>query len=268
MKTKEEIIKGIGAIILVVFSIGMYICLYFRLSILDQLHIPQGLGNVGITILMWLFGMLGALFLIIFVIIIVYFIFISKIRNNSSKYGIGFLFGVVVIISVYGPLFYHEWALSHVLINDFSQAAINACQGKGTNNAAIYDKEQNIIHPIIIINNSQNYSYIDINKYPKNWFPKSINELQLVACLGKPYSEKVGGCDYSLGGHVDIYQKFQEINIVSAYSGKSIKRYRVFGHASGCPSSKSPVDNSSNIASDITVEIILNSLIPTVSNLQ
>jgi hypothetical protein len=114
--------------------------------------------------------------------------------------------------------------------SELLKTAIQVCSGKSINNAAPYDKnaiEPNNLHPIVLINPSNPwwwYQPLTSDYQDTYYLPKSINELQLVACLGKKKYEMSGYCS-SYGRDTPRYKAEQDVRIVAAQTGKVIDSF-------------------------------------------
>jgi hypothetical protein len=143
---------------------------------------------------------------------------------------IGMAILIYVGIQVYNLAFNSP---SRVLV----QAALRACKGDGDNQAASYSLDANGLHLMIVVNPSRPWWWGQplANRYGSGRLPASLEELQLVACIGEKRTEEVSKCVYTAGGSLKRHQQHQDIRIVSAQTGEMISEFTISSVVPSCP---------------------------------
>lgn len=140
-------------------------------------------------------------------------------------------------------------------------AAEQACVGKGIEEAATYVGTGP--HPVVVCGH---WTYGDTNRFPESWWPESINDLELVACLGEEQEELIETCTYTNGPPLRRYQYKREIRLVEAKTGNIIASYILKGSVPDkCPSATTKKDVERH-GSDVGFNEVRNWLIDFVTS--
>ncbi|MDK1119420.1 MAG: hypothetical protein QGM50_11625 [Anaerolineae bacterium] len=101
------------------------------------------------------------------------------------------------------------------------------CEGRGVEEAAAYIPGPGP-HAIVVLDASGS-GRAWTNRLPYEWWPKSINTTELVACLDEEQQEFVTSCEYSDGQTIRKYQYTIPIQLVAARSGETIASGVIMG---------------------------------------
>jgi hypothetical protein len=107
------------------------------------------------------------------------------------------------------------------------------CGGGANTSAAPYDKA-NKIHPILLLNTlGDMHAWSD--DLPEQWWPKSVDEVELIACVSEQYKSIVNVCTYNYGPDVINYVYSVNIDLWEAKTGKIVSRGDLTGKNEPCP---------------------------------
>lgn len=120
----------------------------------------------------------------------------SKNQQSNESAAIGFLFFIAVIAGLISMAV--EWVNDYKIGKEREPVEIalsQVCKGTGIAEAASYDSQKPAIHPIVILLASGEPHEWTI-KLPDNWYPSTISEAELVACVGDQIDIKIQTCNY------------------------------------------------------------------------
>jgi len=138
-----------------------------------------------------------------------------------------------VILLVVGVVLFVICVVGGVLLpspkpdQEILDAMSEVCQGKGVEEAAAYIPGPGP-HAIVVLDASGS-RHAWTNMLPYDWWPKSINATELVACLDEEQEEFVDICEYSGGQTIRRYQYTIPIRLVAARSGETIATGVIMG---------------------------------------
>jgi hypothetical protein len=104
-----------------------------------------------------------------------------------------------------------------------------ACKGQPVKGVSDYQPLHGS-HPIVILQNDRS----SLRRIPDEWMPKSLEEIELVACVGKEEKVLMETCHYESGGKVKRYQYQVTIQLVAASTGQVLKNIKVQGSPEYC----------------------------------
>lgn len=104
------------------------------------------------------------------------------------------------------------------------KAAISVCNGKSVPNTALYSTS-NETHPIYILRLKR--SQINRGDYPSGWLPKTVGELQLVACIDDEH-KKIETCKYQALSK-DRIQDYMQVKVIAAQTGQEVSSFQLDG---------------------------------------
>lgn len=106
-------------------------------------------------------------------------------------------------------------------------AMSEVCEGKGVAEAAAYVPGPGP-HAIVLLDASgRRHAWADM--LPFDWWPKSINTAELVACLDGEQEEFVDSCEYSGGQTVRRYQYTTPIRLLTAHTAETLATGVIMG---------------------------------------
>lgn len=130
-----------------------------------------------------------------------------------------FVFGlgiVLLCICVAGGLFLPSPRPSQEILETMSAV----CGGKSVEEAGAFNPGPGP-HAIVLLDASGNeHPWNEL--LPYEWWPQSVNETELVACLQEEQLEFVDTCEYSGGHIVKRYQYTTPIRLMAARTGENI----------------------------------------------
>ncbi len=112
---------------------------------------------------------------------------------------------------------------------DIIDAMAIVCGGKGVSRAAAYSPGSSPQKIVLLDESGDRHTWTDL--LPYEWWPKTIEEAQLVACLGGEQEQSVDTCEYSGGQVVERYQYSMPIRLVAASTGETIGTGTVGGES-------------------------------------
>lgn len=92
-------------------------------------------------------------------------------------------------------------------------------EGTPIESAAAY--QGNGIHPFVIVSSSEEISSWN-EQINEEWFPDSVEDAQLVVCVGPMKKEVVEVCEYMFGGDVTRYQYGIPVRLIEARTGQTV----------------------------------------------
>ena len=103
---------------------------------------------------------------------------------------------------------------------------MKVCNGDGISKSMPYSNE-NDLHPIIVVDK---FDRIDLN-YPQDWKSKSVDNLELVACVVAEEWKTIETCEYGAFGQNVLKRQQQEllIAVFEANSGKKLDEFTING---------------------------------------
>lgn len=112
--------------------------------------------------------------------------------------------------------------------------------GRGVEESTPYNPSDNL-KPVVMMKPSGVAHFLN-SHLPKEWLPTSVQETQLVLCIGKQHTKIVETCDYR-GGWGKIskrlvirYRYYVELQLFEAYTGMLISNSEVLGsYPPACP---------------------------------
>lgn len=141
-----------------------------------------------------------------------------------------------VILLLVGVVLFIIWVVGGVLLALFTSpkpdqeildAVSEVCEGRGVEEAAAYNPGPGP-HAIVLLD-ALGSRHTWTNLLPYEWWPKSINTTELVACLGEEQRELVDICEYSGGQTIRRYQYAIPIRLMAARSGETIATGVIMG---------------------------------------
>jgi len=81
--------------------------------------------------------------------------------------------------------------------------------------------DQNI-HPVVIANDDGTLDRIWSSALPYEWWPHTLEDLQIVVCLGPEVEADIETCLYTKGTQITRYQMERSIRLLEAHSGREI----------------------------------------------
>ncbi len=111
-------------------------------------------------------------------------------------------------------------------------AAAPACSGQGISEAQTYAPGSGV-HPVVAI--VVNSSVVDMAPPVTNhWvsrdlWPASLDQVQLVVCIGPEEADTVETCEYSAGTLKKRIQFHREVRLISAQTGETIAQHTLLG---------------------------------------
>lgn len=103
------------------------------------------------------------------------------------------------------------------------------CEGKGVPGAAAYSPGSSSQKVVLLDESGRRHPWTDL--LPYEWWPKTIEETQLVACLGEEHEQFVDTCEYSGGQIVERYLYSMPIRVVAASTGETVVTGTVRGES-------------------------------------
>jgi hypothetical protein len=128
--------------------------------------------------------------------------------------------GIVIMIMF---LFMKNSIEPIILDHKFDQMIAPACQGQPVKGAAQYQPNSGT-HPIVLFQNNSS-----IQDVPKVWLPKSLEAVELVACVGEEEKVQLNLCEYDDGSKVRRIQYKVVIRLVAASTGQLLETITVDG---------------------------------------
>lgn len=168
-------------------------------------------GPIGVT-MSTLFG--AASLLLYLGTIIIGVLFHTQFETRKIIVAIWALGFIAAIFMVSGGV-----ALPHMK-REIIDAASQVCDGKGIEEAATYIGSGP--HPVVVGNVEGSFLYEWTNRLPAAWWPESMNELELVACLEEEQEELIETCQYINGPPLRRYQYKRLIWLMEAKTGNRI----------------------------------------------
>ena len=110
---------------------------------------------------------------------------------------------------------------------DIIEAMAIVCEGKGVSGAATYSPGSRSYTIVLLDASGGRHPWVEMMPY--EWWPKTIAETQLVACLGEEQAQYVDTCEYSGGQIVERYQYSMPIRLVAASTGETVVMNAVRG---------------------------------------
>jgi uncharacterized protein YjbI with pentapeptide repeats len=108
------------------------------------------------------------------------------------------------------------------------------CKGMGIENAAAYDSDLGATSIVLITDMGERHPTTEY--VPRNWWPASVSNAELVACFDSPYRVAKGTCTYDDGTSWDRYSQRIDISIFIAHTGDLLEVITLEGPAPGaCP---------------------------------
>jgi len=108
------------------------------------------------------------------------------------------------------------------------------CKGIGIENAAAYDSDLGATSIVLITDVGERHPTTEY--VPRNWWPASVSNAELVACFDSPYRVAKGTCTYDDGTSWDRYSQRIDISIFIARTGDLLEKITLEGPAPGaCP---------------------------------
>ncbi len=224
MKSRNQVLRlsgiafGIAISFLIIFS-----CLSGLLVLTGAGLGPSGLKHIqniffGGSVLLFLISLFAGFLLN---------------KRLSEKKLISAIWGLGIVSSLF--VIFGGLSIPNVDPRVFDVAS-RVCDGEVFEGAAEYSDSSP--HPMIIGNN-----YEWTNLLPRNWWPESIDEVELVACLGDEYDEFISRCGYEMGYVFSRFQYYREIRLVRPRSGQTIASdVLAGGEPPACPSSMTDGD--------------------------
>lgn len=147
---------------------------------------------------------------------------LKKHKRASVVVRVAAVLGTVAASSALGC---REDAMDQEILDALS----GVCQGQGVSQAAEYNKDDQEISPVVILNvEGKKHSWT--NKVPEEWRPLSVEDTELVACMDKKQQEDmIQDCDYNIGPNVKRYQHFIGIELREAKTGNVIDSDKLEG---------------------------------------
>ena len=137
------------------------------------------------------------------------------------------------------------------------------CEGKGVERAAAYDPDQGATSILLITDQGK--------KYPTtgSWWPASVSNAELVACLDGPYTAFLESCTYVGGSTISRRLQRIDISIFVARTGELLRTITLDGTwPSACPEEiivaddKRPEFRSGSLGAAPSGSQIIEALIP------
>ena len=147
-----------------------------------------------------LFNYTGAFAMIAFVAAIPVFILGSIVQSLKrfrlgSKILITILVAGLIFLGIYLPL---KSSIKPVILTGATDKIFApACQGQPVKGVTDYQPGSGP-HPIVMLQDN----LMSIREVPDRWMPKSLGEVELVACLGKSKKVLIETCHYEGGGRL------------------------------------------------------------------
>jgi len=162
----------------------------------------------------------------------------SMFRGAKEK-SIGGILLASLSILVFEPMAISGIAESpaRAKLAEIIQLARPACTGVGISVAAEYSPGEGI-HPAIPIV-SEGERQPSYYFFPEKWYPTSIDNLELIVCIGEESEFLEEHCSY-MSGYAERFGYEVEAIIVEAHSGESIATKKFQSSASPCPETISP----------------------------
>lgn len=136
------------------------------------------------------------------------------------------LFTFIVVAPIGLTIGFRYFRSKPIQDNAFWEAVNLACNGIGIHNAKSYTDEPGIhaISPKNMYGSADLYSVM-----PYSWFPKSIEDLELVACITDEHYDLVQHCQYEGGLLAFRYQHKISAFLVQARTGEILATTEFFG---------------------------------------
>jgi uncharacterized protein YjbI with pentapeptide repeats len=101
------------------------------------------------------------------------------------------------------------------------------CEGIGVENAVPYDSDQGATSIIAITDKGEKYRNSDY--FPRNWWPASVSNAELVACVEGPYNVTIETCTYDDGTIIKRISRWVDISIFIARTGEQLEKITLEG---------------------------------------
>ena len=118
-------------------------------------------------------------------------------------------------------------------VPSISRSVSVVCEG-GTMPAAGAYRPGTDAH-IVLLRGGLNFG----GKFNAEWKPGSLEDVELVVCLGSSTNTLIETCRYSLGGTVERYRESQPVHLMIARTGDVLASKVLMASPSGCPEVKS-----------------------------
>jgi uncharacterized protein YjbI with pentapeptide repeats len=108
------------------------------------------------------------------------------------------------------------------------------CEGIGVKNAALYDSDQGATSIIAITDKGEKYR--NSGYFPQNWWPASVSNAELVACVEGPYNVTIETFTYDDGTIIKRISRLVDISIFIASTGEQLEKITLEGSPQNhCP---------------------------------
>ncbi len=119
-------------------------------------------------------------------------------------------------------------------------------------------------HPILLVSSSFPDQDTLNDQVPNTWLPVSLENLELVACIGGRQEEIIDACQYIGGPNIDRIVFTLNIRVVEALTGNLVIDNGIRGsYPPDCPD-RAPVEMTRQTGTDVTAEDVLSWLPPIV----
>jgi hypothetical protein len=133
------------------------------------------------------------------------------------------------------------------------EAANQACKGLPVPEAAEYNVGTGL-HPLVLVKAAGGW-HTFTNKLSRAWKPKSISDIQLVACADEIQTNTYQVCNYTEAGQFTRYQETIDVRLVAAKTGELVEKLHIEGLVPPpCPDS---ISSSGDHSSTGTVNLNL-----------
>lgn len=111
---------------------------------------------------------------------------------------------------------------------EISEKVKSVCEGIGVADAVPYNSEETRLHPVIILSSSgdlHNWQF----SLPKEWHPSSVNDVELVLCVGEEESYTIETCNYEK--NITVLREKYRINLrlLEARTAKEVGKRELNG---------------------------------------
>jgi len=103
-----------------------------------------------------------------------------------------------------------------------AKALSPVCKGVGIPEAAAYNGEKGQRHPLLLLD-ADGHEHIWSDDFPSEWLASTVEETQLVVCIGKEQEQAIETCRYWTSGPPIVRYQYQlYVKLIEAKTGKTI----------------------------------------------